>query len=133
MSVELPVFVRWVGNHEDLAELVNEAKYRAWSSGAEHTVLTLAGGERPMMMGGRDGIRFDVEGEGDEQIILVEIEGRRLRVERIDWHTHPVVTGPSDGDREAIRILKQAESRIYEMGGESDGTVFGPDKGKPAG
>jgi hypothetical protein len=133
LNIEPPTFVRWIQNGEGLEELVNEAKYRAWSSGAEHAVLTLETGERPIVIGGRDGIRFDVEDKGDGQIIVVDVEGRRLRVVRIEWHTHPRVTGPSDGDREAIRFLRQAESRIYEMGGEPDGTSFGPDKGKPGG
>jgi hypothetical protein len=131
VGVEPPTFVRWVEADETIDVLVDEAKYRAWSSGAEHAVLTLETGERPMVKGGRDGIRFDVEGEGDGRVIMVDIEGRRLRVERIEWHTHPRVTGPSDGDREAIRILNQQSSRVYEMGGDSDGTLFGQDKAKP--
>ena len=133
MNIESATFVRWAFADEDLAELVNEAKYRAWSSGAEHAVLTLETGERPMVMCGRDGIRFDVEEVGDDQFVMAEFERRRLRVIRIEWHTHPRVTGPSDGDREAIVILKQAESRIYEMGGDPDGTSFGPGKAKPGG
>jgi hypothetical protein len=131
LSIEAPEFVRWVQDDEDVDELVNEAKYRAWTAGAEHALLTLDTGERPMVKGGSDGIRFDVEGEGDDQAVMVTIEGRRLRVVRIEWHTHPRVTGPSDGDREAVRMLKQAASLIYEMGGDPDGTVFGPEKGKP--
>lgn len=47
---------------------------------------------------------------------MVEIEGRRLRVAGIDWQTHPRVTGPSDGDPDAIILLKQSTSRIYELG-----------------
>jgi hypothetical protein len=131
VSVEPPTFVRWVEADAAIEVLVNEATYRAWSFGAEHAVLTQETGERPMVMGVRDGIRFDVEGEGTDRVILVDIEGCRIRVERIEWHTHPRVTGPSDGDREAIQILKQQASRIYEMGGESDGTIFGQHKGKP--
>src|SRR4051812_24017602 len=102
MSVEPAEFVRWVADDEDLAELVNEAKYRNWEGRAEHAILTLETGERPMVKGGRDGIRFDIEGEGDGRAVMVEIEGRRVRVVLIEWHTHPGVTGPSDGDREAI-------------------------------
>ena len=49
----------------------------------------------------------------------------------IYWHTHPRVTGPSDGDLEALAILKQSASRIFELGGESDGTRIAP-KPKPA-
>jgi hypothetical protein len=131
LSIETAEFVRWVQDDEDDEELIDEAKYRAWKAGAEHALFTLETGERPMVKGGRDGIRFDVEEEGDDQVVMVTVEGRRLRVSRIEWHTHPRVTGPSDGDREAIRILKQAASLIYEMGGDHDGTVFGPEKGKP--
>jgi hypothetical protein len=81
--------------------------------------------------GGRDGICFDVEEENDGRVMVLEVEGRKLRVARIDWHTHPRVTGPSDGDREAIILLKQTASHIYELGGDRDGTSFGPDKGQP--
>ena len=131
MSIEPPAFVRWIGDDEELAELINEAKYRSWSAEAEHAALTLEDGRRPMVRGGRDGIRFDVEDDGDDRVILAEIEGRRLRVVRIEWHTHPRVTGPSD--REAILLLGQSESRIYELGGDLDGTSFGPEKSKPRG
>jgi len=131
LSVAAPEFVRWVRDEESTDELVNEAKYRAWSNGAEHAVLALETGERPMVRGGRDGIRFDVEGEGDELAVAVSIEGRKLRVIRIEWHTHPRVTGPSDGNREAIRRLGQSASLICEMGGDPDGTIFGPEEGKP--
>jgi len=93
LSVAAPEFVRWVRDEESTDELVNEAKYRAWSNGAEHAVLALETGERPMVRGGRDGIRFDVEGEGDELAVAVSIEGRKLRVIRIEWHTHPRVRG----------------------------------------
>jgi hypothetical protein len=84
-----------------------------------------------MVSGGRDGIRFDVEEENDGRVIVLEVEDRNLRVSRIDWHTHPRVTGRSDGDREAIILLKQTASHIYELGGNRDGTSFGPDKREP--
>ncbi len=45
--------------------------------------------------------------------------------------THPRATGPSDGDREALRILGQGQSRIDEIGGAASGTSFGPDKARP--
>ncbi len=131
MSVEAPEFVRWVGDDEKTDELVNEAKSRTWTTGAEHAILRLETGERPLVKGGRDGIRFDVEKQGDDTVIMVTVDRRRSRVSRIEWHTHPKVTGPSDGDREAIRILNQSVSLIFEMGGDPDGTIFGPEKGKP--
>ncbi len=131
MDIRPPAFVRWVGEAELLESLINEAKARTWVAEAEHAVLTLVTGERPMVMGGRDGIRFDVEQEAGDRMIMLEVEGRRVRVDRIEWHTHPRVTGPSDGDREAVILLKQSVSRIYELGGDRDGTSFGPDKSQP--
>lgn len=133
MDIKPPSFVRWVESQEILDDLINEAEARTWVAEAEHAILTLETGERPMIMGGLDGIQFEVEVTNDSRAIILEVEGRRLRVSTIDWHTHPRVTGPSDGDREAIILLKQESSRIYEMGGERNGTSFGPDKHQPSG
>lgn len=131
--VRPPKFVRWVGDDERREDLVNEAKARTWVTEAEHAILTLETGERPMVSGRRDGIRFDVEGEGPGETIMVDVEGRRVRVSRVEWHTHPRVTGLSDGVREAIFLLKQAASLNDELGRDRDGTIFGPDKSQPDG
>jgi len=132
MEVKPAEFVRWIGPGDVTDELVNDAKALTWEYEAEHGLLRLATGEMVMVRGGRDGIQFDVEGEGEGRTIHMEIEGRMVQVVRIDWHTHPKVTGPSDGDLEALAILKQDESRIYEIGGEPDGTRIAPKpKSKP--
>jgi hypothetical protein len=133
VDIKAPIFVRWVDEAESLENLVNEAKARTWVAEAEHAILRLESDLRPMIMGGRDGIQFEVEDTNDGQIIRIDLDGLRFQVLQIVWHTHPRVTGPSDGDREAIILLKQSISRIYELGGDRDGTSFGPDKSKPDG
>ena len=133
MDIKPPTFVRWVEPDEHLDDLINEAKARTWVSEAEHAILSLETGERPMVMGGLDGIQFEVEAADHGDPIILKIEGRRIRVSTIDWHTHPRVTGPTDGDRKAMILLNQRISRIYELGDDSDGTSFGPDKHQPNG
>jgi hypothetical protein len=127
-------FIREVGPEEAEDELVNDAKAHTWTNGVEVALVALTSGARVFVSGGRDGIIFGVKelAEG-VSVLLVDHPGDSLMVSRIDWHTHPVATGPSDGDREAIRMLGQAESRIFEIGGERDGTCFGPDREKPGG
>ena len=132
MSAEPAAFVRWIEEAEKLDDLVNEAKYRTWQSGVEHAQLVLVNEDRPMLVkGGKDGIIFDVGEIDGVEMILIELGGVIDLLHAISWHTHPRVTGPSDGDREALRILGQLGSVIYEIGGEPDGTIFGPDKAKP--
>ena len=131
MRVNDAEFVCWVEPGYDAADLVNDAKAWTWEYEAEHLLLRLVTGEFAIVRGGRDGIRFIVkgEGEGDGRTMHLEIEGREVQVARIDWHTHPRATVPSDGDREALAILKQEESFIYEIGGEPNGTRITPKSG----
>ena len=75
-----------------------------------------------MVSGGSDGIEFIRQGDN----LYVEVGGQLRQVRRIIGHTHPRVTGPSDGDREVLRILEQVYSYIIEIGGESGGTVIHP-------
>jgi hypothetical protein len=126
MDVRLAEFVCWVDPEFETADLVNDAKALTWEYEAEHLLLRLATGELALVRGGRDGVQFAVKGEGDGRMLHMEVMGREVQVAWIYWHTHPRVTGPSDGDREALAILKQAESRIYEIGGEPDGTRITP-------
>ena len=131
MDVRPAEFVRWVGPDESEDDLVDEAKDLTWSFEAEHALVTLATGLRAFIKGGRDGIEFGVvEHEGSWSLEMESGNGS-VRVSRIEWHTHPIATGPSDGDREALRILGQTESRIFEIGGDRHGTTFGPGKGTP--
>ncbi len=117
LNVEPASFVRWVEDDEALDELVNEARATTWTDGVEVALVTLTSGRRMFVRGGRDGITFDVmELAEGFSILIVDHPGESLKVSRIDWHTHPIATGPSDGDREAIRLLGQAESRIFEIG-----------------
>jgi hypothetical protein len=131
MSVESAKFVCWVEPGYDPADLVNDAKAWTWEYESEHLLLRLTTGELAVVRGGRDGIRFMVEDEGDGRTLHMEIEGRKVQVSWIFWHTHPRVTGPSDGDLEALAILKQEASIIHEIGGDSNGTRITP-KPKPS-
>jgi hypothetical protein len=124
--VKVAKFVRLVVHGEAIEDLVDEAKHRAFVERAEHMVLQLDTGERLMVKGGRDGIRFTVQGEGDGRTLHMRFRGRRVRVTRIYGHTHPRVTGPSDGDLQALAILKQGHSYIFEIGGDRRGTRIQP-------
>ena len=126
MDIKPAEFVCWVEPGFETAEQVNDAKAWTWEYEAEHLLLRLATGELAIVRGGRDGIQFAVKGEGDGRTLHMEVEGGEVQVTWIYWHTHPMVTGPSDGDLEALAILKQSESRIYEIGGEPDGTRITP-------
>jgi hypothetical protein len=119
-------FVRRVVHGEAIGDLVDEAKARTWREEAEHLVLQLETGERLMVKGGRDGVRFTVRGEGDGRTLHMRFRDRWVRVARIYGHTHPRVTGPSDGDLEALAILKQGHSYIFEIGGDRRGTRIRP-------
>jgi hypothetical protein len=133
MRVRHAEFVCWVESDLGAADLVNDAKAWTWEYEEEHLLLRLTSGGRAIVRGGRDGIKFVVKGEGDGRTLHMTIEGREVQVARIDWHTHPRVTGPSDGDLEALSILKQEGSYIYEIGGDPDGTRIAPKPEPPAG
>ncbi len=121
--------MRFVARGEKIEDLVDEAKARAFGELAEHMVLQLESGERLMVKGGREGIRFSVKGTNDRRTLHMNRAGREVRVIRIYGHTHPVVTGPSDGDLEALAILKQRHSYIFEIGGDRRGTRIQPKPG----
>ncbi len=121
------VVVRPVRRGESIKDLINEAKARTWEDEAEHMVLRLATRERLMAKGGRDGIVFLVEGEGEHRTLHMTYEGQKVQVVRIYGHTHPRVTGPSDGDLEALRILRHNRSYLFEIGGDPHGTRIRPE------
>jgi hypothetical protein len=125
-------FVCWVEPGFEPANLVNDAKAWTWVDEAEHLFLQLVTGELAMVRGGRDGIQFLVKGEDDGRTLHMELAGREVQIARIFWHTHPRVTGPSDGDLEALAILGQDESYIYEIGGDPNGTRIPPESRPPA-
>lgn len=125
-------FVRTVERGEKIDELVDEIKFRAWQEGVEHMVLQLDTGERLMVKGGRDGINFSDKGLDGERTLHMKQGGRWALVARIYGHTHPLATGPSDGDLEALVILGQGHSYIFEPGGDRRGTRIQP-KAAPEG
>jgi hypothetical protein len=136
MDIRPAMFVREVGPGEAEDDLVNEARAHTWTIGVEVALVTTSDGKRMFVSGGRDGITFEVIEMTEEipiNVLLINRPGSWSMVARIDWHTHPFATGPSDGDREALRLLGQSESKVIEIGGERDGTSFGPDREKPAG
>lgn len=118
--------VRPVLRGETIAQLKDEAKARTWVDGVEHLVLKLATGERCLVKGGRDGIVFLIEDQGEQRTLHMMVGERKVQVTRIYAHTHPRVTGPSDGDLEALAILGQRHSYLFEIGGDPDGTRIGP-------
>ncbi len=133
MNVEDAVFVRWVGIGEIRDELVNEARGRTWEYCAEHSLVEVDGGALALIKGGPKAIGFEVKVEDSGRTLHMEIEGHERRVVRMLWHTHPLVTGPSDDDLDVLAILGQQESTIYEIGGAKDGTRIRPKPGAPAG
>lgn len=122
------VLVRRVqrGESESIAKLIDEAKTGTWISEAEHALLRLADREVVLVKGGRDGIEFLVEGEGEQRTLHLLVEGRKMQVVWIYGHTHPRVTGPSDSDLVALAILKQPHSYLIELGGEPGGPRIEP-------
>lgn len=121
METKIAEFLFWVDEKYKNGELVNDAKAWTWEFEAEHSLLSMADGRIALVRGGRDGIEFIVRGGGDCSL-NVEIGGREVRIDRLLWHTHPRVTGPSDADLKTLAILKQDESLIYELGGGPNGT-----------
>ena len=126
MDIRPATFVREVDPAEPLPEVVDEAKGLTWIHRQEHALLRVDSGRLLLVRGGADGIAF--EKDGDE--VFVSVDGRRHRVTLLAWHTHPRPTGPSDHDREFLRVLKQSDSLIYEMFAGGDGTRFYPKGGE---
>jgi hypothetical protein len=118
------VYVRTIQRAEKIKDLVNETKARAWVSDAEYAIVRLGNGERVMVSGGPGGIEFMLNREETEVIML--FQGARVQVKRVYFHTHPRVTGPSEGDLRVLRILGQRRSYIFELGGDPRGTLIRP-------
>lgn len=90
--------VRELKPGEKITDLVNEGKAITWTEGVESAVVSVenrAGKARRIVVtGGRDGIEF-IERDGK---LFMQIEGQEVQVKRVIGHTHPVATGPSQGD-----------------------------------
>jgi hypothetical protein len=117
-------YVRTIRRGESVKELVQETKALAWVSNAEHAVVRLVSGERIIIRGGPTGIEFSLNPE--ETQVYMTRKGNLVQVKRIYFHTHPRVTGPSDGDLKIMRILRQSRSYIFEIGGDPQGTLVRP-------
>ncbi len=113
-------FVRFIDPDESLPELLNEVKLDTWRRGREHAVLRLDDDNLILVRGGMDGIELRRDGD----VIQCEVHGRWRIVEKLSWHVHPVVTGPSDHDCRLLDLLGQQSSVVYEICGEPDGTIF---------
>ena len=66
--------------------------------------------------------------EGIGALVGLRIKQLFVPVLRLEWHVHPRVTGPSDSDREVLKLLRQNRSRLYEIGGGDSPKWFGKDK-----
>jgi hypothetical protein len=131
-------FVRWLDDSQSLDELVNDAKALTWETQREHAVVVLRPNRRAMIRGGRHGIEFIVKEPSLAAIVEIpvvmpslwmDVNGVEFQVDRLEFHTHPRVTGPSDTDCRVIEMLGQDQSVIYEINGEREGTVFHPKSG----
>jgi hypothetical protein len=128
MDIRPATLVREVDGIEPLEEVVNEAKGLTWKYRREHALIRVAPDRLLLVRGGADGIAFEVEGDD----VFMEVDGGRVRVVFLAWHTHPRPTGPSDHDRAFLKVLKQGDSVIYEMFAGGEGTRFYPKGGEDA-
>lgn len=119
-------FVRWIEPGESKVTLRNSLKHLMWTTRREHAVLFLENLGRVIVSGGFKGMSLEVV----DGRVVVEVDGVVHGVKKLLWHTHPMVTGPSDADFEVLRRLGQRDSVVYEMGGEPEGTVFRLERGE---
>ncbi|MGF1632379.1 MAG: hypothetical protein ACFCVE_00890 [Phycisphaerae bacterium] len=121
MDVAPAKLYRVVNDTEAEADLLDEAKERSWTQRAEHALLLLEDGRRVIISGGFTGIELMLDAE--HRPVLQMDEGP-IRIRRLVWHVHPMVTGPSDADMLVLRVIGQRNSLLYEIGGERSGTEF---------
>lgn len=115
------LFRRWVAKDEPTLRLADEARYEAFLSHVEQALIRFSDGRRGLVSGDVGSISFEVSDSGR---VVVNVDGQMLEVKELIWHTHPMVTGPSDGDFRMLEQLNQASSVIYEAGGDPQGTRF---------
>jgi hypothetical protein len=130
-NLELASFVAWVDPELEESDLINYLKSLTWTYRKEHAVVEVRGGQRAIICGGAHDIVFEVR-QGSlidpfgrqEEYACIDVNGQPVRVDKLLGHTHPAVTGPSPGDFEMPRFLRQTESIIYEINGPAEGTRF---------
>jgi hypothetical protein len=120
-------FIRRVQPGEKIENLISEGKAATWVENAEHAVVSLertgpGRTQRVIVSGGPGGIDFIEQGGK----LYIQMEGQMVQVQRVIGHTHPRVTGPSQGDIDALRTLGQSRTYIIEIGGEPGGTIVRP-------
>ncbi len=120
MDVRPAKLIRFVDPTESADAVVNEAKGATWTHRVEHALLCVEFGRFALVSGGKDGIELRYEPPD----VKVELDGKWLKVQKLAWHTHPVVTGPSDHDMHLLELLGQGDSTIYEMFGPKEGSKF---------
>ena len=125
-------FVRRVRPGEKIVDLIQEGKAATWVANAEHAIVSLEGTgpgriQRVIVSGGRDGIEF-IERDGK---LFFTMQGQEVQVRRVIGHTHPIATGPSQGDLNVMSLLGlngkgQSRTYIIEIGGDPGGTLVRP-------
>jgi hypothetical protein len=90
--------------------------------GVERAVVSLektgAGQARRIVEpGGHAGLEF-IERDGK---LFMQIEGQEVQGNLVIDHTHPVATGPSQCDLDALNLLGQTRSYIVEIEGAESG------------
>ncbi len=123
-------FICWVASNEPLEEMVNDAKALTWELGVEHAVIELQNGRKALVRGGRLGIKFTVMKDKfadpfgqRKQRLTLKVADEDIAIDKLIFHTHLLVTGPSRFDQDILDLLDQDESWIYEIG-DPAGTLF---------
>lgn len=91
--------VRIIEKGQSVDELANEAKALTWSSGNEHALVTLSGGQRALVSGGPGGIFFE-----------------NGQIKRIWAHTHPDPSNPSVADGLILQTLGNSQQTVFNVG-----------------
>ncbi|PWV55754.1 hypothetical protein [Chitinophaga sp. S165] len=88
---------RYIYQGEKLEDLIETAQLRTFNTGLEHAIVRLSSGEKALVSGGPHGIFF-----------------RAGEIKTLFGHTHPVITGASAGDLNALIYLNQSKQYIFE-------------------
>jgi hypothetical protein len=86
-----------------------------------------------MIRGGSHGIDLERVMPNDPfgrhaNYLYVDVDSLPVRVRKLVFHTHPMPTGPSDGDLLVLTLLGQESSMLYEISGPPKGTKIRPQK-----